>query len=141
MLRVQINVPRQVRNEAANLIRGKTPAGTRRTSAPRDIMAFMSEIDAARLSRVLDDERLKSMESKFRDRLDERVNAIQGSDYLPDLVKHDLRTLSAKVREASKFAEHPATSYGVFSAKVKGFSSDFKKHLKRLAENLKEQEL
>jgi hypothetical protein len=100
----------------------------------------MSEVEASRLSKLLNDEGLKSMESKFRDRLDERINAIQGSAYLPDLVKHDLRTLAVKVREGSTFAEHPLTTYAAFSAKFKGLSRDFKDHLKRLAENLKEKE-
>ena len=74
------------------------------------------------------------------DRLDERINAVQASASLSDAVKRDLRTLAAKVRDANKFAEHPPTTYAAFSTKVKGFSHDFKEHLKRLAENLKEKD-
>jgi hypothetical protein len=100
----------------------------------------MSPIEASRLKEALNDERVKSKESKFRDRLDERIDAIQGSAYLPDLVKHDLRTLAVKVREGSTFAEHPVTTYVLFSAEVNSLSRDFKEHLKRLAKNLKEKE-
>ena len=103
-------------------------------------MTFMSEYDVSRLTRVLDTESVKSIESKFEDRLDERVAAVQSSASLPDAVKRDLQTLAAKIHEANKFAEHPPTTYMAFSVKAKGFSHDFKEHLKRLAENLKEKE-
>jgi S1-C subfamily serine protease len=139
-LRMQINVPKQVRVEASYLASGKTLSGFRRGPAVRDMVALMSEFDAARLGRLLDDEGLKSMESKFRHRLDERTDAIQESEHLSDPIKHDLRALTAKLREADKFIEHPAITYVTFSAKVKGFNRDFKEHLKRLAENLKEEE-
>ena len=89
---------------------------------------------------MLDSETIKSMESKFEDRLDERINAVQESESLPDVVKHDLQNLAAKIREANKFADHPPTTYMAFSDKAKAFSQDFKDDLKRLAENLKEKE-
>jgi hypothetical protein len=139
-LRVQMNVPAKVRTEAANLAHGKLPPGVRKRPDQSEIMTFLSEIDAARLGRLLDNDSVKSLESKFQDRLDERTKAVQASTSLPDGVKHDLQTLAAKVREANKFAEHPLTTYVGFSTKVKGFSHDFKEHLKRLAENLKEKE-
>ncbi len=147
-VRVQISVPAKVRAEAANLAHGAPlPSGHKRPPQSdvkrppqSDVMTFMSEMDAARLGRVLESESVKSLESKFLDRLDERLNAVQASASLPDVVKRDLRTLAAKVREANKFAEHPPTTYVAFSVKVKGFSHDFKEHLKRLAENLKEKE-
>ena len=103
-------------------------------------MTFLSAFDVSRLGRVLDSDNVKSLESKFQDRLDERINAVWASASLPDVVKRDLRTLAAKIHEANKFAEHPPTTYMAFSVKVKGFSHDFKEHLKRLAENLKEKE-
>jgi hypothetical protein len=140
MVRIQINVPKQVRMEARNLAHGKTPSGARRGPGQRDVMAFMSEMEAARLSKVLDDDSIKSMESKFREHLDSRLDTIQKSEYLSDRIKSDLRALAVKVREGGAFAEHPVTTYVLFSAKVKGFSRDFKEHLKRLAENLKEKE-
>jgi S1-C subfamily serine protease len=140
MLRVQINVPAKVRLEAASLAHGKTLAGSHRRPAPGEVLTFMPHPEAARLGRVLDSDSLKSLESKFQDRLDERIDAIQASAYLGDVVKRDLRTLAAKVREANKFAEHPPATYAAFSVKVKGFSHDFKEHLKRLAEYLKEKE-
>jgi S1-C subfamily serine protease len=140
MFRIQVNVPKQVRIEAQNLARGRTPAGTRRGAAQRGaIMTFMSEFEASRLRALLDED-LKSRESKFRDRLDQRIDAIQQSESLPDIIKHDLRTLAVAVREGNKFAEHPANTYGAFSTKVRSLSRDFKDHLKRLAENLKEKE-
>jgi len=141
MFRIQVNVPKQVRTEALNLAHGRTPAGTRRGAAQRgEIMTFLSEFEASRLRALLADEGLKSRESKFRDRLDQRIDAIQQSASLPDIIKHDLRTLAVAVREGNKFAEHPANTYGAFSTKVRGLSRDFKDHLKRLAENLKEKE-
>ncbi len=138
MVRAQVNVSPQVRAEAASLASGRTPSGGRRGVAPRDAVALISEFDAARLGRLLEDEGVKSTESKFRDRLDERISTIHESQYLPDLVKHDLRTLALKVRDATKFADHPPTTYAAFSTKFKGLSHDFKEKLKSLAENLKE---
>jgi S1-C subfamily serine protease/DNA-directed RNA polymerase subunit RPC12/RpoP len=140
MVRAQVNVSPQVRAEASNLASGKAPSGGRRGVAPRDAVALISEFDAARLGRLLEDEGVKSMESKFRDRLDARISAVQESEYLPDPVKHDLRTLAVKLREAAKFADHPPTTYAAFSTKFKGLSHDFKEKLKSLAENLKEKE-
>jgi S1-C subfamily serine protease len=140
LFRLQISVPKQVRAEARNLALGKTPAGARRGSAPPDVMDFLPEFDASRLARLLDDEGLKSMESKYREHLDQRIDAIQESESLPTPVKRDLRTLATKLREANKFAEHPATTYVAFSTKVKGFSHDIKEHLKRLSENMKEKD-
>jgi S1-C subfamily serine protease len=140
MLRIQTNVPKQVRSEAVSLAHRKPSAGSRHAPPPADIMTFMSEFEAARLGRLLDDERIKSIESKFRERLDERIGAVQASEHLPDPIKHDLRSLATKVRDAGKFIDHPPTTYASFSTKVKGFSHDFKELLKRLAENLKEKE-
>ncbi len=139
-LRVQINVPAKVRSDAASLALGRPLPGGHRRPAQTDVMTFLSQFDAMRLGRVLDSETIKSIESKFQDRLDERITAVQESASLPDAVKRDLRTLASKIREANKFAEHPPTTYMAFSVKVKGFSHDFKEYLKRLAENLKEKE-
>jgi S1-C subfamily serine protease len=139
MLHVMANVPSQVRTEA-RLGSGKTLSGARRTPPPGDAMAFMSEFEALRLGQLLDDEKLKSMESAYRNRLEARLGAVRESEYLPESVKHDIEALATKIREANKFAEHPATTYTAFSAKVKGLSRDIKEHLKRLAENLKETE-
>ena len=144
-LRVQISVPATVRAEALNAARGMTPSGKLATGHKRpasgEPMTFMSEFDAARLGRVLDTETVKSMESKFQDRLDERIDAIQASEFLPDAAKRELLILAGRIREAKKFVEHPPTTYVAFSTKAKGFLHDFKEHLKRLAESLKEKEL
>jgi putative serine protease PepD len=138
MLRVMTNVPSQVRTEART--GSKTLSGAHRVPPPDEAMAFLSELDAARLIQLLDGERVKSMESAYRNRLDARVAAAQESEYLSEPIKRDLETLATKIREANKFANHPATTYTAFHAKVKGFSRDFKEHLKRLEENLKETE-
>jgi S1-C subfamily serine protease len=137
MLRVMVNVPSQVRTEAR--LGSKTLSGARRVPPP-DALPLMSEFEALRLSQLLDDEKIKSMESAYRNRLDARIGVVRESEYLPEPVKRDIEALAAKVREANKFAEHPATTYTSFSSKVKGFSRDFREHLKRLAENLKETE-
>jgi hypothetical protein len=139
-LRLQTCVPKQVRSEAKDLALHKKPAGSHSGSAHADVMTFMSEFEVALLSRMLEDEHVKSMEAKFRDRLDERVGAVQKSEHLPDPIKRDLRALAAKVREASKFVQDPPTTYNSFSSKAKAFSHDFKEILKRVGENLKEKE-
>ena len=139
-LRIQMNVPAKVRSEASALAYGRLPAGVKKRPAPSEGMTFMSDYDISRLGHVLDTESVKSMESKFKDRLDERVKAVQASASLPDAVKRDLQTLATKIRDGNKFAEHPPTTYMAFSVKAKAFSHDFKECLKRLAENLKEKE-
>jgi S1-C subfamily serine protease len=139
MLRVMVNVPAQVRAEARTGVT-KTLSGARRTIPPGEAMTFLSELEAARLGQLLEAEAVKSMESVYRKRLDARISAVRESEYLSAPVKRDLEALAAKVHDANKFAEHPATTYTGFSTKVKGFSHDFKEHLKRLEENLKEKE-
>ena len=139
MLRVMANVPAQVRAEARSGVT-KTLSGARRTIPPGEAMTFLSELEAARLVQLLEAEAVKSMESVYRKRLDARISAVRESEHLSDPVNRDLEALAAKVRDANKFAEHPATTYTGFSSKVKGFSHDFKEHLKRLEENLKEKE-
>ena len=139
-IRMQTCVPARVRVEAVNLAHGKTASGTKRRPIQADVMTFMSEADASRLKQVLESETLKSIESKFQHRLDERISTLQESAYVSDAIKHDLRTLAIKVHEANKFAEHPPTTYSAFSVKVKSYPHDFKEYLKRLAENLKEKD-
>jgi S1-C subfamily serine protease len=140
MLRVQINVPGKVREEAMSMSRGTLPPGVKKRPPPGEVTSIMPEFEASRLARLLESDTVKSMESKFQDHLDDRLSATQASESLPDPVKRELRALSAKIHEANKFAEHPSNNYIAFSGKVKGFSRDFKEHLKRLAQNLKEKE-
>jgi S1-C subfamily serine protease len=140
MLRVIANVPVQVRNEARTGIT-RTLTGVKRTAvAPGDAVPIPSEADAARLNQLLEDERVKSVESIFRNRLDARISAVRESEYLSDSVKRDLEALVTKIRDVNKFADHPSTTYNGFNTKVKGFSHDFKEHFKRLEENLKDKE-
>jgi hypothetical protein len=141
-LRLQICVPKQVRFEATNLaLHNALPSSRHYGHVPHtETMTFISEYDAARLSQLLEDERIKSMESRYRERLDERLGAVQKSAYLLAPIKRDLRALATKIREADKFADQPPTSYASFSSKAKAFAHDFKELLKHVAQDLKEKD-
>jgi hypothetical protein len=140
IIRAQIEVPTRVRAEAALMATGKLPPGVHRRTAALDVIPLIPPATAARLNRLLDDEMIRTIESKYKHRLDERVDAVQNSDTLSEVVKRDLRTLAAKVREVEKFTDHPVNSYLTFSSRIKGFARDFRDHLKRLEENLKEED-
>jgi S1-C subfamily serine protease len=145
ILRMQTHVPLSVRVEAHNLLRGLTASGKTATPAQRlqaqqDILGFLPDIEVMRLQEVLDSSAVKALESKFGDRLEDRVNAVQESQSLSDNVKRETRELAAAIHEADRFIEHPPAVYKQYSVKVKSLTSDLKEHLKHLAESLKEKE-
>ena len=101
-------------------------------------MTFLSIYDAQRLSQLLENETIKLVQSKFEDRLDERVAAIQ-KGHVSDAIKHDLRMLAVKIHKrpaSSPSTRRPRTQ--PTASRPRPSPHDFKELLKRLAANLKE---
>jgi hypothetical protein len=130
-LRMQINVPKQIRQEADAF-------KSHHSSGHADVVALLPERDAAKLDALLRSTSVHSMENLFRARIDERVEMLTGSAYLAEAIKRDLKNVARKVREATKYAERPSGTYLTFSSKVKGYAHDFKDLFKRLEANLKD---
>jgi S1-C subfamily serine protease len=142
-IRMSLNPPEEVRKEGRGAARGKSsPTGGRVIAVrPRTVSSSaLTDHEARTLRTSLESEAITTMEDIYRKRIDERVEEIQSSPTLPDGVKRDLRLLAQRVREGTKYAEHPTGTLAAHSAKVKGFAHDFKEYLKRLAEGLKEKE-
>ena len=117
------------------------PSGGRHPAPPKvEYIRLMPEWEAERLAATLDSERLARWNGSPATASTSGSAPSNKAQYVSDPVKRDLKFLAHKLREAGKFAEHPATSYATFSTKVKGYSHDFKEHLKRLTEALKEKE-
>jgi hypothetical protein len=135
---MHVNFPRQTRTEAMSA--RLQPPGRGKGSNQASTASILPEPDGGRLGRALKDDTISTMETKFRDRLDERIDAVQASPNVPDAVKRSLRTLASKLRDANKFTEHPPTTYADYSKKYNAFTRDFKDLLKHIAEGLKEKE-
>jgi S1-C subfamily serine protease len=135
MLRMQINVPYQVRLEAQAFEQAGGVSKTRvsRLAGTRvEYIRLMPAEVATRLSQALKSPDVRVMEERFTEGLDARLDAVFESPHVRDEVKRDLRSLARKIKEAGQYAERPAAGYAAFSLKVKGFSRDFKDLLKRV---------
>lgn len=135
MLRMQINVPYQVRLEAQAF---EQTGGVSKARMPRlagakvEYIRLMPAETATRLSQALKSPEVRAMEERFTDGLDARLDAVLQSPHIAEEVKRDLRNLARKIKEAGQYAERPAAGYAAFSFKVKGFSRDFKDLLNRV---------
>ena len=137
MVRMQVNVPDQIRREA----RSASRSTSRQTSSKVTPVALISEYEVHKAAKTLESSDLRAMEDKFRERLDERIESIQESPYLSDPVKRDLKGMARKYKEAAKYAEQPSGNYLVFSSKIRGFAKEFKDYLKHLGQALKEKDV
>lgn len=143
LLRMQVNVPLQVRIEARNLAQGGVPPATRLSrlaGSKAEYVPLMPEEIAQRLHLALASREVREMESQFRQRVDQRLDAVVERPNLSDEVKRDLKALARKIKEASQFAERPATGYAAFSVKVNGFTRDLRALLKRVEDGVEEKE-
>lgn len=140
MTRMQVSVPRQVRLEWSKVTQGRGLVGTHYTSGEPDAITLLPESECVRLDARLRSRDLVSTEAKLRDRLDQRIEAIQGSTYLPEPLKRDLKALAATVRQGNRFAEHPSTTCVLYCATLKEFFRDVQDYLKHIAEALQEKE-
>ena len=144
LLRCHLSAPLKVRMEAKDFEQGGGVAGKSRLSrmatAKVQFIELIPEEIVPELKTALRNKGIKEREKLYRDRLDERVKALQDSEILADEVKRDLQTLVRRIHEADAFAENPANSYTSFSMKVGGLSRDFKTILARLETALTEEE-
>jgi hypothetical protein len=143
MIRVQINVPTSVREEAQAyqlkmLFSRRLPHPT---PSKAEHIRLIPEVQAAAIRSALDRRELRSQERQFRKRLDARLEAVNDSRHLSDEVRNGLKALAEKIAEVEKFAEDPATSYVVFSTKIKGFSRELRSALKQLEKELEDEDL
>jgi S1-C subfamily serine protease len=137
MLRMQVNVPLQVRMEAKAFAQGRLPARPNRFSTVRvEYIRLVPEELAAAFRLLLNSEEVEQTERHFSKDLDTRIGAIAESPYVVDEVKRDAKVLKNKIKEAAAYAERPSNSYATFSVKVNGFSRDFKQILERLDEKV-----
>ena len=143
MIRVQINVPSSVREEAQAY--QLKMLFSRRLPHPAPSKAehirLIPEAQAAAIRSALERRELRSQERQFRKRLDTRLESVSDSRYLSDEVRNGLKALAEKIAEVEKFAEDPATSYVVFSTKIKGFSRELRSALKQMEKELEDEDL
>jgi len=133
MLRMQVNVPLQVRVEAKDFAQGNLPARPNRFSSVKvEYVSLMPEDVARAIGSLLRSGKVKEIEDHFRGDLDGRLDAMAESPHVADEVKRDVKTLAKKIKDAAAYAERPSTTYAAYSIKFNGFSRDLKDLLNRL---------
>lgn len=133
MLNMQANVPVQVRAEAGAVSQSGEPAKPNRFAKLKiDYVQLLPEETCRTLTAFLKSRKVRELEDHFRKTLDARLDTVIESEHVSSEVKRDLKTLSKKLKEATAYADRPATSYAAYSVKVNGFSRDLKELVDRL---------
>ena len=135
MLRIQINVPHQVRAEAQTVRLKSMMASIRLPASVTSKIEFvplLPEFIAEYLRSKLESREVRTMENQFRKHLDARMEAVSESPHVADEVKKDLNVLAKRVEVITKYAEKPATSYAAYSTKFLTFDRELKSLFRRM---------
>ena len=130
MLRMQANVPLQVRMEAKAFAEGRSAPLSSKFKI--DYVSLMPEDMAQAINSLLHSRRVRQMENRFCDGLEARIDAVTKSTHVSDDVQRDVKALAKKIKVAAIYAERPAGNYAAFSVKFNAFSHDLKQLLERL---------
>ncbi|MCR4415531.1 MAG: hypothetical protein NUV77_24230 [Thermoguttaceae bacterium] len=103
-------------------------------------MPLVPEELARQVRLALNSREVREAESRFQERLDERLESLVGRANRADELKRDLQALSRKARGAARFADRPAAGYAAYSVKVSGFTRALRTLLKRVEDALENQE-
>ena len=135
MLRIQINVPHQVRAEAQTVRLKSMMASIRLPASVTSKIEFvplLPEFIAEYLRSKLESREVRTMENQFRKHLDARMEAVSESPHVADEVKKDLNVLAKRVEVITKYAEKPATLYAAYSTKFLTFDRELKSLFRRM---------
>jgi len=137
MLRIQANVPLQVRLEAKAFTRGNFGVQSARIkNAKIELVPIMSEKVAALVLQILEGEKIKTIERHILKDMDARLAAVGESPNISDDVKRNMKNLAGKIKKADAYAQQPAITYAAFSVKLNEFSREFKQIGERLEKDL-----
>lgn len=126
LLRVQTNVPPRVRTQAASIASGRLK------NVNSEHVPLMPE-ELARIYRMmLDSPRVKELEDQFGKDMEARIDAMLENPNVDESVKRDVKSLADRTKDATTFAQRPATTYTAYASRVGGLTRDIKRLTERL---------